>query len=207
MPLPVDLNERRTIFGDARIGILYSGNFGHAHDFALSLELARHCRHLPVKFAYSVRGNRMHELKAKFLPDDHNVAMIPFADDSKLAARLGSADIHLMSLRPEWSGMVVPSKYFGSLASGRPVIYEGAPDSDVGRWINQLKTGWVLTAQNIVQIADTLAGFCHERKKLDDLYPHCHAVYQKHFSKKKIIDDWDVELKRLLNLPRCSPAL
>jgi colanic acid biosynthesis glycosyl transferase WcaI len=200
-PLPVDLNERRAIFGTARIGILYSGNFGRAHDFALSLELARRCRHLPLKFAYSVRGNRVRELKAALQADDRNVAIVPFADESKLAARLSSADIHLMSLRPEWSGMVVPSKFFGSLASGRPVIYEGAPDSDVGRWINQLKTGWVLTEQTLAQIAVTLAEFCQGRKKLDDLYPHCHDVYQKYFLKDKIIDDWDGELRRLLNLP------
>src|SRR6185295_4887036 len=40
-PLPYDAVERAEWFGDSKLGLLYSGNFGRAHDYDLTLKLAR----------------------------------------------------------------------------------------------------------------------------------------------------------------------
>ena len=72
-----------------------------------------------------------------------------FAPESELEKRLAAADIHLVSLRPEWTGVVVPSKFFGSLAAGRPVVFAGGPDSAIARWIHEFGVGWVLTTDNV----------------------------------------------------------
>jgi hypothetical protein len=44
---------------------------------------------------------------------------------------LVTADAHLISLRPEFSGIVLPSKVFGCIASRRPVLFVGPASSDV----------------------------------------------------------------------------
>jgi hypothetical protein len=36
-------------------------------------------------------------------------------------------------LRPEWEGLVVPSKLYGALAAGRPVVFIGDPEGDLAR--------------------------------------------------------------------------
>src|SRR5262249_39131512 len=41
---PPDPAVRQKLFGDSRLGILYSGNFGRAHSYAEILELARRLR-------------------------------------------------------------------------------------------------------------------------------------------------------------------
>jgi hypothetical protein len=38
----------------------------------------------------------------------------------------------------------VPSKFFGALAVGRPVVYAGPEQSDVARWIRSLAVGYEL---------------------------------------------------------------
>jgi len=49
-----------------------------------------------------------------------NVGFVPFASADKLQDRLACADIHVLTLRSDWTGMVVPSKFFGALAAARP---------------------------------------------------------------------------------------
>jgi hypothetical protein len=65
------------------------------------------------------------------------------------AERLGHdellhADVHLASLRPEWSHVCVPSKAVSSICLGRPVLFVGAPESDV--WHLTHRAGWCVTA-------------------------------------------------------------
>jgi hypothetical protein len=40
-------------------------------------------------------------------------------------------DAHLVTLRPEFMGYVLPSKIYGCIASRRPVLYIGPRGSDV----------------------------------------------------------------------------
>jgi len=47
-------------------------------------------------------------------------------------------------LSPSYTGAVVPSKFFGALAAGRPVLFEGSVDCSIARWIKEHRIGWVL---------------------------------------------------------------
>src|SRR5439155_22933525 len=133
-PPKPDPATRRELFGDAALTLLYSGNFGRAHSYDEFLALARALRGDPLSICFAVRGNRADELRREVRADDANIRFAGFAPESELETRLGAADIHLVSLRPEWTGIVVPSKFFGSLASGRPVIFAGDPKSALARW-------------------------------------------------------------------------
>src|SRR5262249_36777308 len=129
-----DSGTRRELFGEAPLGLLYSGNFGRAHSFAEFLDLGRRLRGSRVRLWFGVRGNRAAELRRAVGPEDENVGFAGFAPEAALGKRLAAADIHLVSLRPEWTGLVVPSKFFGSLAAGRPVLFAGSRDAAIARW-------------------------------------------------------------------------
>ena len=138
------------LFGDASLALLYSGNMGKAHDFMPFLHLARVLNRINPKivFCFACRGNRLDELKAAITSRDTNVRLAPFAEESELEKRLNAADIHLLSLRPEWQGIVMPSKFFGSLAVGKPVIYAGPEFSSIAGWVREFDVGFVLTEEN-----------------------------------------------------------
>src|SRR5438876_10888764 len=120
---------------------------GRPHGHRAFLALARACRARSgddVAFCFSSRGNRQDELRAAVTPTDTNVSFVPFAEEAGLEARLAAADLHLVSLQPEWAGIVVPSKFFGSLAVGRPVLYAGPGDSEIARWVGESDVGVTL---------------------------------------------------------------
>jgi colanic acid biosynthesis glycosyl transferase WcaI len=194
-----DPRIRAQLFGDARLAVLYAGNFGRAHGYEEFLDLARAVRGSGIHFCFAVRGNRVQELKLAVGPDDTNVTFADFAAESELTARLAAADVHLASLRPGWTGVVVPSKFFGSLAAGRPVIFAGEPLSAIARWIRQYDVGWVLDRTTLSQLKEALERQAAVPRELRELQERCHATYHKYFSRQTMIDGWDCALREAVS--------
>ena len=193
--LPIDEKTRTRDYGQADLVVLYSGNMGQAHDYDLFLELARQVykKRPGIVFAFGCRGNRFDDLKKAVIQSkiDANVKLLPFVDESELESRLGSADIHMLSLKNNWAGVVVPSKFFGSISIGRPVLYAGKRESDIGQWITKFDVGLILDEYNVKEIADRLIEFSDNRPNLGYWQKQAFSIYHCHFSKKITMDKWD----------------
>ncbi len=120
-------------FGDAH-AILYSGNFGVAHDEKTFLDgYAEFCAHYPgrAKLWLNAVGK-----KADLIERACHIATLPILRSQpvpldELPALLISADVHLITLRDAFVGFVLPSKVYACIASGRPILFVGCSDSDV----------------------------------------------------------------------------
>jgi hypothetical protein len=117
-----------------RVVLLYSGNFGVAHDHATFLEgYERHHRHGSGRVglwlnATGAKADRVErEIRERGLPlaRSHPVPL------EQLARLLVTPDAHLITLRDAFVGFVLPSKVYGCVASGRPVLFVGSEASDV----------------------------------------------------------------------------
>jgi colanic acid biosynthesis glycosyl transferase WcaI len=202
-PIAPEPDLRRRLFGDARLALLYSGNLGRAHPYREFLELARSLASTGIEFRWSVRGNAVDQLRSEIHESDTNIGMLGFVPESELARHLAVADIHLVSLKPEWSGVVVPSKFFGSLAAGRPVLFAGPEDSSVARWIREYRVGWVLNSTSFAEVAFRLRYLAEDPERLRELQAHCFNVYVTYFSRDTMMDLWAHEMFQLL---RTQPA-
>jgi colanic acid biosynthesis glycosyl transferase WcaI len=197
-PVVADPDARRALFGEAPLGLLYAGTFGRAHAHEPILALARRLRGDGAAFCFGVRGNRVAALRAEVSASDTNVRFAGFAPEAELELRLGAADIHLASLRPDWTGIVVPSKFFGSLAIGRPVVFAGSRRSSIARWIDEHRVGWVLDEGSIDAVAADLRRLAVDRGGLAAMQERCQRVYRETFSRDAVITRWDAELRALL---------
>jgi glycosyltransferase involved in cell wall biosynthesis len=189
---------RRELFGDAPLGLLYSGSFGRAHSGDEFLALARRLRGRGVALCFAGRGNRMQELRGQVGPEDANVRFAGFADADQLDLRLSACDLHLVSLKPAWTGAVVPSKFFGALAAGRGVVFAGSPDSAIARWIEEHRLGWTLTPDRADEVAEQLAELAQSPQRLEELRRRCFDAYQGRFSRRAIVARWDALLREEL---------
>lgn len=196
-PLPVALTERQAIFGYAKLALMYSGSFGRAHSFAEVLNLARALRDSDAHFAFSIRGNRAAEVRNAVTPEDRNISFVDFAPQERLAERLGAPDIHIVSLRQDWTGTVVPSKFLGALAAGRPILFTGADQSYVARMIRQHSVGWVCSPGAEQTVARELRELAANPASLERLNQHCHRVYQNFFARNLLLDRFNLDLRRL----------
>jgi hypothetical protein len=197
VPVEPDPDVRRSLFGDARLALLYSGTFGRAHGYEEFLALARRLRDEPITFCFAGRGNRAEQLRAAVTPEDANVRFAGFAAEAELEKRLGAADVHLASLQPAWTGTVVPSKFFGSLATGRPVVFAGSADAAIAQWVKQHEVGWLLTPETLDGVAAELRTLAREPMRLSELQQRCHTAYHEHFARERVLDGWDAALRSI----------
>jgi colanic acid biosynthesis glycosyl transferase WcaI len=201
-PLPMAVSERQAVFGNARLALLYSGSFGRAHSFKEILDLAELLQPQGVKLVFSVRGKRQEELKKAVEQRNADIGFVSFASSDKLQDRLACADIHVVTLRSDWTGMVVPSKFFGALAAGRPVLFVGSADSSLARWIREFEIGWVLTSENLHQVSQELMSFLESAQTIAAMQRRCFTVYRQYFSRATQVQKFDDALRSLLSLDR-----
>jgi colanic acid biosynthesis glycosyl transferase WcaI len=122
---------------------LYSGNMGRAHRVEEFVALARRMREMRAKVRFVFCGEG--PLRAKWARLGEGLfEWIDPVRDEELVRHLLSADVHLVSQQPAWSGVVVPSKYQAACALGIPVLFAGPANSSVGCWISESGRGWVL---------------------------------------------------------------
>lgn len=197
-PVGIANAEREAVFGCAKLAMIYSGTFGRAHSCEDMIELARLLSDDDVHLAFSVRGNCELDLQAFIRPGDENIHMVSFADAGKLQDRLACADIHVVSLREEWTGTVVPSKFFGALAIGRPVLFCGSRSSAIAKWIEQYSLGWVLSPGDACRIAESIRLFMSDASGMQRLRERCHRVYQDQFSRSSVLRSWEHLLSELV---------
>jgi len=131
--------------------VMYSGNFGLAHSFDAILEAARELqgKRSDILFVLIGNGPRLEEVKAKIAELSlNNVLLLPPQPLDTIPETLAGADIHLITMREELCGLVVPSKLYGVLNAARPCIFMGPSQSEAALVIQQNQCGNVAPAND-----------------------------------------------------------
>jgi glycosyltransferase involved in cell wall biosynthesis len=71
-------------------------------------------------------------------------------------------------------------------------------ESCLAGWIREYGVGWVLKPDNLDDVVEELLNFSRNPKQKNEMFKHCHEVYQARFSRKAILDKWDSEIRELL---------
>jgi glycosyltransferase involved in cell wall biosynthesis len=124
---------------------MHSGNIGHAQDLDTLIRAATFLRDLEdLRIVLIGGGARRDELKklARVLEVD-NVRFMGYQPRELLADSLSAADVHVVGLARGLSGYVVPSRLYGILATGRPVIAAAESDSETAKVVEQVECGVV----------------------------------------------------------------
>jgi glycosyltransferase involved in cell wall biosynthesis len=90
-----------------------------------------------------------------------NVLFAPHQDRQVLGQSLSVPDVHLCVLRPEFEGLVVPSKLYGGMAAGRPTIFVGAEDGEAAGILARAEGGFTVATGDA-------AGLCLAIRRLRD---------------------------------------
>jgi len=128
-----------------RLVLLYSGNMGLGHRFDEMLEAARTLGPEGPAWIFAGGGPRRGELAAAVAVDPHGpLWLLPYASPAEHRSRCLAADVHLLSLRTSWDGLIVPSKLQAAFGVGRPAILVGSAAGEPGSWITESGGGWIV---------------------------------------------------------------
>lgn len=104
--------------------IMYSGNIGLYYDLLNIVKvIERFQSQSEVVFAFIGEGSVLDELR-DYREKKHlsNVVLIPYQDKSKLIYSLNAGDVHFVVNAKGIKGVSVPSKLYGVMAAGKPVL-------------------------------------------------------------------------------------
>jgi glycosyltransferase involved in cell wall biosynthesis len=127
--------------------VLYAGNMGRAHDFraveAVMSQLAQPALER-IRLGFVGDGARKPELVAAAEQAGvlgSQVEFLPYQPRERLGTLLCAADAHLICLDPAAAGLVVPSKLYGTMASGRPTLLLGPSASEPAEILRRVGAG------------------------------------------------------------------
>ena len=130
--------------------LLYSGNLGLAHDLDTLTESILQLRSDDrFRFLFVGSGGRRQEL-ADFCRQHEitSVELRPYVQRDSLSESLSAGDIGLVTQREACCGSVVPSKVYGLLAAGRPILFIGPRDATPARLVERFSCGWHIDCNN-----------------------------------------------------------
>jgi len=129
-----------------RFVVLHAGNIGLSQDLEIVLHAASQLRDRPdVVFVFVGDGAKKKDLQDMAARRDlRNVMFLPYQPREMMDQSYATADVSLVSLKRGLAGVIVPSKIYNVLASGRPCIAAVEQDSEVADLINRHDCGFVI---------------------------------------------------------------
>jgi glycosyltransferase involved in cell wall biosynthesis len=128
-PAP-DSGVIRAIRGNFRFVLLHAGNLGFygAWDTLLTGAASLAADGIGLVFVGDGAQRVRLETAAANTP---NVRFLPFFPGNKVSSVLAAADVHIITVKRGLEGVVVPSKMYGILAAGKPIVAVAPRECDV----------------------------------------------------------------------------
>src|SRR5262249_58237604 len=118
------------IRGECRFVLLQAGNLGFYGAWDTLLAGASQLASDGIGLVFVGDGAQRARLEAA-AADIPNVRFLPFFPGSKIPSVLAAADAHVITVKRGLEGVVVPSKMYGILAAGKPIVAVAPMETDV----------------------------------------------------------------------------
>jgi glycosyltransferase involved in cell wall biosynthesis len=189
---PADNPLRRDWSLDGKFIVAYSGNLGHAHDVETMLDAAERLRaRSDIVFLFIGGGQRRIALAAATEARRlGNIVFKPYQPRDQLHRSLGVADLHWLSLRIELEGLVVPSKFYGIAAAGRPILVIAAPEGELSRLVARHDCGFAVAPGHGGELADLIARLAADPGRCRALGANARRMLDMHFTQAAALERW-----------------
>ena len=198
-PVPPESNRLRTDWGLAdRFVVGYSGNLGRAHESETLLAVAERLAHRQdIRFLMVGGGSGMDWLQAEVARRNlSNFVFKPYQPRARLAKSLSVADVHWLSLNPSMEGLIVPSKFYGIAAAGRPAIMVGDADGEVARLLAVNGCGVTVPVGGAEAFAAAVAAFADDPVRTRAMGLRARRLFEQRFTRREALARWDALLAR-----------
>ena len=203
-PVPHDVNALRQEWGlEGKFVVGYSGNLGRVHEIDTIVmaidDIYRRRKSDPVAgdivFVFvgggALRAKLEREIQKRGIT---NVHLKPYQAKERLAETLALADVHLVSLRAEMEGLVVPSKFYGIAAAGRPTVFIGAQNGEIANLVRRHDCGLTVNIGDGPSLARAIMQLANSNELCRSMGRHARSAFETTFSKEFASLNWHVLL-------------
>jgi glycosyltransferase involved in cell wall biosynthesis len=126
-----------------KIVFQYAGNIGRCQGLEELLDIIALCSNPALHFVFIGEGALKSALIAK--TESHKITNVSFMNSfhrSQQNLFLNACDVAIVSLYDAMLGLGVPSKSYNIMAAGKPILYLGNKNGEIGLVVEENKIGW-----------------------------------------------------------------
>ncbi|WP_271078044.1 glycosyltransferase family 4 protein [Aurantiacibacter sp. MUD61] len=203
-PIAAADNPLRKEWGFAASDLVvgYSGNLGRAHEVETLLSAAqllhregrRDIRFLVIGGGF-LREHLEREVEARALS---NFTFKSYQPREQLGYSLTVPDVHWVSLLPALEGLIVPSKFYGAAASGRPVVFIGSTEGELGSIVPESNSGAVVAVNDAETLAGLLTKYADDPQHRAKQGENARTLVEQGFNRRAVLLQWEALADKLM---------
>lgn len=201
-PLPEDnarvLKFKRKYGLENKFVIMYSGNIGLYYDLLNILKTIEKFKETEdVIFAFIGEGSVLEELRTyKEAHHLFNVVFIPYQPKSELIYSLNAGDVHFVVNAKGIKGVSVPSKLYGVMAVGKPVLGIMEEGAEARLIVEEAKCGMSVKPGDYSAIEDLIRKYIglRDSQELKNMGEMGRKFLTEHLTKEVSIDKYRDEI-------------
>jgi glycosyltransferase involved in cell wall biosynthesis len=179
----------------------YSGNLGRAHDVSTLLDAAEVLKkRTEIVFLFIGSGRGLVELdaeaKQRRLP---NIVCKPYQPRELLSQSLAVADVHWLSLKPGLDGLILPSKFYGVAAAGRPMVIVGSPAGELAKLVVQFECGIHVAWGQSERFSNFISLLAENPQHCRQMGSNARRLLEQRFTKAQSLDRWHAMLRSVVD--------
>lgn len=187
-------NPLRRAWGlEGKFVVGYSGNLGRAHEIDTILGAAELLSaHEDIVFLFIGGGHLEGPLKAQIAARGLGARFQfrPYQEAEALPHSLALPDAHWLSLAPAMEGLIVPSKFYGIAAAGRPTLAVTAADGEIARLVRAHACGAQVTPGDARALADIILALRADPARVASMGAAARALIEREFSRAQAFAAW-----------------
>ncbi|MDB5901594.1 MAG: bme8 [Betaproteobacteria bacterium] len=199
-PVPHERNPLRSEWGlEGKFVVAYSGNLGRAHEFQTIMKAAVLLNGEPEVVFLIIGGGAQLQNVRNFaaIYGLTNIVERPYQARERLALSLGAADVHLITLKPQLEGLIVPSKFYGIAAAQRAIAFIGDAEGEVGALVRQYECGACFQVGDEQGLAQFIRQLAQNRAQAERMGRNARLALEAEWSQEKAFEQWHAALSSL----------
>lgn len=179
--------------------IMYSGNIGLYYDLENIIKvIGKFKDREDIVFAFVGDGSVKEKIEKYSIQNNlNNVKFIPYQPKEKLKYSLNSADVHWVVNAKGIKGISVPSKLYGVMAVGKPVLGVLDKGSEARLILEESNCGVCSEPSDYKMIENNINYIINNKEKIKSLGMNGREYLENYLSKNKSIDKYKKNILEL----------
>jgi glycosyltransferase involved in cell wall biosynthesis len=178
--------------------VQYSGNIGLFHEIETVIAAAEQLRDREdIAFLFIGEGGQLPRLRQRAKDENlSNIVFQPFQPRERLPLSLTACDAAVVSLKEEATGCCVPSKLYGVLAAGRPVLAVANEKTETARTITRGQCGAVVAPGDSEKLKETILAWREAPGEVETLGKAARELFDNDFTVARIASAYEDAVKQ-----------
>jgi glycosyltransferase involved in cell wall biosynthesis len=87
-------------------------------------------------------------------------------------------------------GLIVPSKFYGVAAAGRPAVFVGDPEGEIARIIREEDCGYVALCGRADLLVECIERAYADRTEVQSMGRRARSAFERRFSRDRAMASW-----------------